>query len=470
MKKTTSLENLNTFIELIPDLAFFKNVEGIYTHCNDSFSAYKKLNRADIIGKTAFDLYSHKDATEYVKIDKNVLANSKPLNTIHNFKREDGFFDYFKVKQQVIYDDKKNQLGIFYIAKNITLQKQYEFIYEDTQEILEYITKNDNLSNMLEKIVNTAESRINNSICTILILNETKQNLLLGSAPSLPDYYNEAIHGIAIGEQVGSCGSSTFKKERVIIENIDEHENWQSYLPLTTKANLHACWSEPIFSSENEILGSFAIYNQKPKKPSEFELKLISSYAHLASVAIEKEQNHKKLLSRTQEIERQNILLASLATKDYLTGLYNRSKLDEVLDKQMKHSKRYSNTFGIILLDIDYFKAVNDKYGHQTGDAVLCEFSDLLTACSRETDIVGRWGGEEFLIIVDNINKENIMKLAEKLRLAVDEHEFAFVKHKTASFGITLYSNDDKMNELVSRADKALYKAKHSGRNLVKYL
>ena len=470
MMKSTTLENLNTFIELIPDLACFKNVEGIYTHYNNSFLAYKKLNRADVIGKTAFDIYSHKDATEYAKIDKKVLASSNPLNTLHNFKREDGFFDYFKVKQEVIYDDKKNQLGIFYIAKNITLQKQYEFINEDTQSILEYIAKNYNITNMLEKVVNTAESRINNSKCSILILNETKKNLLLGSAPSLPPYYNKVIHGIAIGEKVASCGKATFKKERVVVENINKHENWQPYLPITTKANLHACWSEPIFSSNGVILGSFAIYNHKPKKPSEFELRLISSYAHCASIAIEKEQNHKKLLSRTQRIERKNIFLASLATKDHLTGLYNRSKLDTVLEKQIKHSKRYNKTFGIILLDIDYFKIVNDKYGHPTGDTVLCEFSDLLIACSRETDIVGRWGGEEFLIIVDNIDKENIMKLAEKLRLAIDKHEFSFVKHKTASFGVTLYSNDYKMNELVSRADKALYEAKNSGRNLVKYL
>lgn len=80
---------------------------------------------------------------------------------------------------------------------------------------------------------------------------------------------------------MGSCGSAAFTKKRVIVENIDQHENWQPYLELTRNANLHSCWSEPIFSSNDEILGTFAIYNDKPTYPTEFELKLISLYAHI---------------------------------------------------------------------------------------------------------------------------------------------------------------------------------------------
>lgn len=185
---------------------------------------------------------------------------------------------------------------------DITSNKQYEFIYQDNQMILEYITQHNELSKILDKIVHLAEYRNPNSKCSILLLNESKKNLLSGSAPSLPDYYNEAINGIEIGEKIGSCGSATFKQERVIVEDIDTHENWQPYLALTQKANLHACWSEPIFSSSNEILGSFAIYNDHIKSPNDFELKLISSYAHLAAVAIDKENNNKLIKEKEHQI------------------------------------------------------------------------------------------------------------------------------------------------------------------------
>ncbi|WP_366755926.1 GGDEF domain-containing protein [Sulfurimonas sp.] len=199
------------------------------------------------------------------------------------------------------------------------------------------------------------------------------------------------------------------------------------------------------------------------KSPSTYELKLISSYAHLASVAIEKE-NHSK------EIKESNKRLKELATKDYLTGLYNRSKLDSALEYQIKHSKRHHSIFGVIMIDIDYFKLVNDEHGHQVGDQVLCEFAKVLSDISRQTDVVGRWGGEEFLIIIESTNEKGIMNLANKIKETIEVHDFSVVKHKTASFGVTIHNKDERRNELISRADKALYKAKHNGRNQVVYL
>jgi diguanylate cyclase (GGDEF)-like protein len=177
-----------------------------------------------------------------------------------------------------------------------------------------------------------------------------------------------------------------------------------------------------------------------------------------------------KVKERTREIENKNRQLEELVVRDHLTGLYNRTKLDEVLEYVYKRSKRYNTVFGVIMIDIDFFKKVNDTHGHQVGDTVLCEFANLLEENSRETDTVGRWGGEEFLIIVENIDKDAILKLAEKLRANVDAYEFSIVKHKTASFGVTIYRSEDEINKIVARADIALYKAKHNGRNRVEFL
>lgn len=466
-----NITNINDFIELIPDIAFLKNLKGEYLYFNDAFLSFLELQREDVTNKTVFDFYQIENAAKFSSDDKEILASNKSRVYEEVFKKDNEDDIYFFTSKQIIYDDKKNQLGLFCIVKDITLQKQYEHIYKDSQLILEYIAIHDDLREILDKIVMLAQNRNSNSICSILLLDKERKHLLSASAPNLPDFYNEAINGIAIGAKVGSCGSATFKKERVIVENIDTHENWQPYLGLTQKANLHACWSEPIFSSKDEVLGSFAIYNNKPKTPSAFELKMISSYAHLASVAIEKENNAKLLKEKEfqilEQIKRANEQLKDVASKDYLTGLYNRIKLDEVLQYQFNYSKRYGNIFGIILIDIDFFKDVNDEYGHQVGDSVLCEFAELLRAGSRETDTVSRWGGEEFLIVVENIAKESILLLAEKLRTRIEMYRFSKVNHKTASFGVAVYTEDDTISTLVARVDQALYEAKNGGRNRV---
>lgn len=161
--------------------------------------------------------------------------------------------------------------------------------------------------------------------------------------------------------------------------------------------------------------------------------------------------------------------LEQLAVTDNLTGLYNRTKLDEVLQHELDRSKRYKLSFGMVLLDIDYFKDVNDDYGHEVGDSVLMELSDILKKYSRTTDILIRWGGEEFVIIYLATNKDEVLRLAENLRSAIDAYQFDVVGSKTASFGVTTYSEGDTMSTMLNRSDRALYEAKDDGRNCVKY-
>lgn len=165
-----------------------------------------------------------------------------------------------------------------------------------------------------------------------------------------------------------------------------------------------------------------------------------------------------------------NTMQENLISRDHLTGLYNRHKIDELLEQTIEYSKRYKTGFAMIILDIDFFKPVNDEYGHQTGDSVLCEFANLLQTNMRANDHVGRWGGEEFLIILNNVDEDGLLKYAERLRALIETYDFSIVKHKTASFGATIYQLNEQINDLISRADNALYKAKNSGRNRVELL
>ncbi len=187
---------------------------------------------------------------------------------------------------------------------------------------------------------------------------------------------------------------------------------------------------------------------------------------------------HRRIISRlvhfvqavTDEISKKNLELEQLSITDNLTKLYNRNKLDDVLISEVNRSNRYSSPFGIVLIDIDYFKSVNDIHGHQVGDTVLKEFSQILRSNSRNTDVVGRWGGEEFLIICSQSNLENILTLANYLKEKISTYPFSLGEQKTASFGVAIYNKDENIDEMIKRADDALYKAKENGRNRVEYL
>ncbi|MBN2870741.1 MAG: diguanylate cyclase [Campylobacterales bacterium] len=156
-----------------------------------------------------------------------------------------------------------------------------------------------------------------------------------------------------------------------------------------------------------------------------------------------------------------------LAVRDRLTGLFNRLKLDEILEYEMTKTKRYNTPLSVIIIDVDHFKSVNDTYGHQVGDLVLKEVANILMSYGRKSDTVGRWGGEEFLIILPNTDLGGAMLAAEKIRVAIANHLFSVVGHKTASLGVSQLLLNETETAFIERADKALYRAKAGGRNQV---
>lgn len=162
-----------------------------------------------------------------------------------------------------------------------------------------------------------------------------------------------------------------------------------------------------------------------------------------------------------------NLQLQRLATTDILTGLHNRLKVGEILEQEVHRFHRYQAQFSVIMLDIDKFKAINDSFGHQTGDNVLAELAALLQKFSRTSDSVGRWGGEEFLLVCPGTALDGATKLACTLRQAIEAHPFPTVSTVTASFGVATVTAGDSSKDLISRADNALYTAKRNGRNRV---
>lgn len=154
-----------------------------------------------------------------------------------------------------------------------------------------------------------------------------------------------------------------------------------------------------------------------------------------------------------------------MAYTDPLTFLPNRRWLTQTLEQRLSRKKRFT----LILVDIDHFKQINDTFGHDTGDAVLREVSDCLHHQIRAGDVIGRWGGEEFLILASEEDAHSALQLAQRLRKTLENFKLEVNLSVTASFGVTLSREDDTIVSLLKRADLALYRAKSNGRNRVEW-
>ena len=157
----------------------------------------------------------------------------------------------------------------------------------------------------------------------------------------------------------------------------------------------------------------------------------------------------------------------TMASTDSLTGLYNRYKFSELYLSSYTSMVQRHNEMSLIMLDIDFFKKVNDTYGHNIGDQVLIQISHVLLRTLRNIDIVCRWGGEEFMVLLPTASLSQASHLAEKLRSDIESLELDVVGSVTASFGVSLVREGESMQDAIERADKALYLAKKSGRNCV---
>ena len=228
--------------------------------------------------------------------------------------------------------------------------------------------------------------------------------------------------------------------------------SWQD-----TTARQHPDWycKGRLLSGEGEVRW-FRCVARRYDDPDATEVRYIGII-----VDITDQVEHQAVLEhKNQELER-------LSTTDALTGLANRGRLEALMTQEIHRYERYGTGFAIVMLDVDYFKQVNDTCGHPVGDQVLRQLADLMRMNSRLSDCPGRWGGEEFLILCPNTGLEGARQLAESLRRHIEQTHFPVIGHRTCSFGVTVIQPGDQSKEMLKRADDAMYRAKSGGRNRV---
>jgi len=305
-------DDLHSTLNAIPDFMFEIGLDGTYYR---EWTPDKKLFMAEgskLIGKKISDVMEPKAAktclTALQEADTNNCSSGHQITLLLNNQYR--WFELSIEKKGLSY---KGQPVFILLSRDISARKCAERRDKCHSNILKLITDGELLPVILEAIVLGVEDENPEMICSILLLDESGKHLLNGAAPSLPDFYNEAIHGVNIGVGVGSCGTSAFTGERVIVDDIQSHPYWMNFKEAAGKAGLGACWSQPIRSTEGEVLGTFAIYHQEAHKPTEDNIALIEQIAGLASIAIEQIQT--KLTLQSSE---ERYALAMKGTQDGL--------------------------------------------------------------------------------------------------------------------------------------------------------
>ena len=520
-----------------------------------------------------------KDKQRVESITQAHLQGKAEYDVEFRLKNKDGKYRWYRSVGEVERDEQGTPTKMAGVLSDITAKKQKSDHEIWRNKILELTSKGEALTHVLEEVIYSIEKENPDMIASILLLKKDK--LYCGAAPNLPEAFNQAVDGVEIGVGKGSCGSAAFLKERVVVEDIKQHPYWKNYLELAEIGGVASCWSEPIFDSSNEVVGTFAIYHRYICSPNDFEIKLIENAATLAGIAIERHltterlqlaslvyQNSSEamlifgadrsilavnpafesitgytadevvgkqadilnsefyeqhfydamsmavkhvgqwqgevkdrrkngeiyykwltintiysddksvyrrvaLFSDITERKKSEQIIWEQANYDSLTGLPNRNMFNDRLHQEIKKSKRDASGFGLLLLDLDRFKEVNDTLGHDYGDILLIEAASRIDESVRETDTVARLGGDEFTIILSELDEDShiesvaqkiIDKLSEPFQL---KEEVAYV---SASIGITLYPDDsDSFESLLKNADQAMYEAKNLGRNRYQY-
>ncbi len=393
------------------------------------------------------------DRTEMKALVTQALADQKPFSHEFRILLPTGEVRILFNQSEVLIDGQGRAANMIGACLDITTRKLEEQLEQDRSQVLELVARNEPLPGILAHIVSMIETQISGARSSILLLENGR--LRNGAAPNLPESFSEALQGLPIGPEAGSCGTACYTGETVITEDIATDPLWDDYRQLALPHGLRACWSIPIPSSEAGVLGSFAIYHDQPCRPSARDIDFMDMAARLASVAIA----HRLLTDQ----------LSHQAQHDALTGLPNRMLFQDRLRQALAQAERKQQQVAVLYMDLDRFKHINDTLGHSSGDALLRQAASRLEACIRKSDTLARLGGDEFVVVVAELNDaQDAMRVAidliEALRVPfqVDGHEL-FV---SVSLGISIYPDDGSTGEdLMANADAAMYRAKEKGRD-----
>lgn len=454
----TSIDWLQALADHVSDYLFVKDRSSRFVMANDTVAEDLGLDSsADLIGKSDLQLHPEKVGRVFFDDEQTLMAEGRALVDIKDrIVLPDGREKWFSSSKFPIFNASGESVGLFGISRDITERQRNESLKAGQNQILKQIVSGVPLSEVLETLVLMIEGQLDEMSGSVMLLDADGDRIVSAAGPNLPESYLQAIDGIEIGPNVGSCGTAAFEKRNVFVEDIYESELWADYLDLMREFDLRSCWSIPFYSKEGDVLGTFAFYSSSVRNPTPAETKIAFEAASLASIAVARDK-----------AERQ---IRFLAHHDPLTGLPNRQDFDAKLERKIEQSRSSGDPVAVVFIDLDNFKYINDSYGHSIGDQVLSIVAKRIVDVHDGVHDAIRFGGDEFVLLVEGLsaNKPELRDLLNRLRAGIVEtiRLDDLTLHVTCSIGAAVFPDDgDTGEDILKRADNAMFEAKSSGRD-----
>ena len=449
---------IQALIDWVPDILWVKDIDSRFVIANKSAAA--KIGRGGpetLVGKRDFELHPMETAQQYYDDEQAILRSGRPL-----VEKEEYVIDAFGRKTWILTtkvplrNEKGEICGLVGVSHDITERRRADLLRLGQSEVLEMIATSAELPGVLEHLVRLIEDQMTDIVGSISLCDKDGKLLRLAAAPNLAEDYRETLGAFSVGPQAGSCGAAIHRGEAVIVADIASDPLWQECREAALRNGYRSCWSTPIMSHQGAALGVFALYSRTVREPTESELRLIDAATRLAGIAIERKRTEDRI--------------QFLADHDVLTGLPHRGLLNDRLAQALRYADRYDRWTGLLFVDLDNFKLVNDSLGHNAGDQLLKAVSERMVKAVRATDSVIRIGGDEFVIILFDQpkNMEAIAAIVQKVRAVIAEplHIAGHDLRVTPSIGLAIYPKDGAdAEELLANADAAMYHAKEAGRD-----
>jgi diguanylate cyclase (GGDEF)-like protein/PAS domain S-box-containing protein len=449
-------------IDWVPDYLWIKDTDGRFIVVNKALARDTgKTMTCDIIGLTDYDLHPPQMAQQFRAKELAIMATGAPLigedETIFDAACAEKCIQSTKIPLR----NERNEIyGLLGIGRDVTERKRAEILRDGQAKILEMIARAVRLEDVLTQLADLVETQMQGIFCSILLLDADGKRLRHGAAPSLPEAYWRAVDGIEVGPMVGSCGAAVFRREAVIVPDVEVDPLWTTFCCLALEHGLRSSWSMPIVSHQGVVLGTFGLYSSSVREPKPAEMDLITSCIRLAAIAIERKLAEDRI--------------HFMAHHDPLTGLPNRALLKDRLSQALMHARRSGQWVAVIFIDFDNFKVINDSLGHTAGDDLLRIAAGRMVECVGPTNTVVRLGGDEFVILLMDqpASADHIAEKAQAIRRALGEaimiegHDLRI----TCSMGIANFPADGSdADALISNADAAMYRAKDTGRDTFQF-
>ncbi|WP_298820826.1 EAL domain-containing protein [uncultured Roseibium sp.] len=449
---------LTTLVNRVADYIFVKDRHSRFVMANRQIALDIGCEASsDLIGKTDLDLHSQSIGNAFLSAEDEIMSSQEAkydfeeLLILPNGRRK-----WFSSSKFPVIDGEGATVGIVGICRDITARKNAELLQQGQNQVLQKIATGAPLSDVLDTLVLAIESQTEGIVGSVMLLDESSQHLLSSAGPSLPKAYLEAANGVPIGPKAGSCGTAAFRQECVIVKDILNDPLWEDFIEIVSQFDMRSCWSMPFFGQDTKLLGTFGLYSNEVRAPSDYEQNLAREAARLASIAVERDKAESRI--------------RYLANHDVLTGLPNRHEFKAKLEQKIATCHESGGPVAVVFVDLDNFKIVNDSFGHAIGDQVLMIVAERIMSLHGHEHEAIRFGGDEFVLILDRDAAQKgelasfMSRLRDEIIKTIRIGDLSF--HITCSIGAACYPEDAAdAAELLRNADKAMFEAKSSGRD-----